>query len=165
MIDHDLHQYRYVRGLGGGAALHAVTFDGIEDFLDGADSREAGIAILLWDSNGCMTSQAVGADSIAEVMKVCQNMRERVREVARPIAVVSVPRKLLKAGTAVLIAKKLMQRIAVNAVGPLPPETARYLNEGVPEVLPEAGDLVEAIMAETPTVLGDDPFQVAATFH
>lgn len=165
MIDHDLHHYRYVRGLGGGAALHAVTFDGIEDFLDGTDSREAGIAVLLWDSDGCMTSQALGGDSLAEVMRTCQGMRDDVRQVARPIAVVTVPRRRLRAGTAQLIAKKLMQRIALNAVAPLPPEVTRFLKEGVPDVLPEGGDLVEAIVAETPIVLGGDPFHVPPVVH
>lgn len=166
MDDHGLHNFRYVRGLVGGAALHSVTFDGIEDFMTSPDARDAGLAVLLWEDGSQMTSHVIGSDSLSDVLSKCRAMGTRVREVARPIAVVTFPRTRFMPGAAEMLASGLRLRIALNAVDPEMSSQARRLVQGNDEALPdEIRPLFQVIVAETPLVLGDDPFAPPATRH
>lgn len=166
MEDHGFHNFRYVRGLVGGASLHSVTFDGIEDFMSSPDAREAGVAVLLWGLGPDVTTHVLGSDSLAEVMGTCRRFGGHVREVARPIAVVSVPRDRYRAGAAEAIASLLRLRIELNALDSETSSVAsRRLAEGFVGLPDDVWPLFEVILAEAPGVLGDDPFGTPATHH
>ncbi len=136
--------YRFVRSLGGSAALHAVTFRGIDEFLASDDACDEGLVMLLTGPSGGETGGLHGGPVIGEILREMKGLPDAMKLQARPLAVVTLAGGEGGGTVAERMARRLMSRVGsgTEAVGDL----------GAYESLVD--DLAKAI----PHVLGVDPF-------
>ena len=84
--------YRYVRSLGCGASLFAVTEPGIDEFLAAPDASHPGIVVLALDGAEGEPAEVrfLGGPRVGELVRILHEGAGADLAEARPLAVVSV---------------------------------------------------------------------------
>ena len=153
------HQYRYIRSLGRRATLHAVTFQGIDDFLDSADADDCGLVMLLHGPEDEVQGGLHGGPEISAILREMKSLPDSMKETARPMAVVTFSLDDEERGIGGLMAKRLMSRfLDARSNGEVIPAEIREMYKGQFD-LGAYEPLVDDVAKAIPYVLGVDPFE------